>query len=385
MKVAVVNTYNAKNVKMWSGTPAHITNMLDSIFTEKITYYNLPVKRSLKSYVLGFIYNKILKKKYLAWTDKSLISKSDQLYKQALTKDIDLIITFEFFLIPIIKKNSNAKIIYWNDATFKNLVNFYSYVSNVCDYSLKQGHSFQKLSFDLSDAIIYSSDWAIESAINYYKVNPNKIYKITFASNLSKNASKSEVEKLVENRKFDIVKLLFLAVDWERKGGEEAVEIINVLNAKGIKSCLYVVGTNIPEKHIQDKNIISYGYINKNSKDGEAKLIDLLKTSSFLIIPTHADCTPVAFSEANSFALPIITTAVGGIPSVIANNVNGGSFEVQTFIEKAIEFVSDNLPSSENYTKLCYNSYEYYNENMSWEQVERKFRAILRNIKITSL
>lgn len=385
MKVAVVNTYDAKNVKMWSGTPAHITHMLDNLFTEKVIYVNLPVKRSIKSYLLGFIYNKIFKKKYLSWTDKSLISKSNQLYKSALTKDIDLIITFEFFLIPIIKNNSDAKIIYWNDATFKNLINFYSYVSNVCNYSVEQGHSFQKLSFDLSNAIIYSSDWAINSAIEYYKVDPIKLYKITFASNLTKIASKSEVDDLIEKRKSEMIKLLFLAVDWERKGGEEAVQLLNSLNSIGIKSCLYVVGTDIPDKYIDNKNIVSYGYINKNSPDGEEKLINLLKNSTFLLIPTHADCTPVAFSEANSFALPIITTDVGGIPSMIMNDVNGSSFKLQDFVENAQNFILNNLPSSGNYSNLCFSSFKYYNENMSWDNVENKFKKILSDLNISTL
>jgi len=156
---------------------------------------------------------------------------------------------------------------------------------------------------------------------------------------------------------------------------------VNRLNEAGKKTLLFVVGDDIPENHRLNKHIVSFGFINKNLAGGEAQLIGLLKESSFLLLPTRADCTPVAFSEANSYALPVISTDVGGIPSVVTEK-NGRSFEIEDFIDEAIAFILNTSPGTTSYSELCLNSYRHYREKLSWIQVQNKFKEILQELSL---
>jgi glycosyltransferase involved in cell wall biosynthesis len=49
----------------------------------------------------------------------------------------------------------------------------------------------------------------------------------------------------------------------------------------------------------------------------------LLRTSRLLILPSYTEGVPNVILEAMASHLPIITTPVGGIPSVVTDQVNG--------------------------------------------------------------
>src|SRR5450432_738417 len=172
MKIAIINTYDSKDVEVWAGTPYFISSKLEDIFSkENVTCIKVPeIKRDLFSYLFGFYFNKIRKKKYLTWTDRRLLKKRKARYFNHLEIDADVIITFQFFLVPMLD-NNKRKIIWWSDATFNNLLNNYSYVTNLSKFCIKGGHKIQKEALESCKAIILPSDWAIDSATSYYKID----------------------------------------------------------------------------------------------------------------------------------------------------------------------------------------------------------------------
>ena len=377
MKVAIVNTFDVKDIKNWSGIPYHLSLFLEAFFGENnIECISIPLKRNIISYVKGFYFNRIKKLNYLSDFDTSVLSANYEAFKNVRNNEYNLIITFQFFIIPNIE-NPKSKIILWTDATFQNLLNFYEYVSNLPPSQINKTHAIQKKALQLSSCIILTSLWAIDSAVKYYETNTDKIRLIPFSSNLSVYPNQAEVNEIIANRLNGNLKLLFLGVDWERKGGDEAVEVLNKLNAKGIKAKLFIIGTDILPQHTSNKNIIPLGFINKNEASGEKRIIELLKECSLLILPTRADCTPVAFIEANSYALPVITTNVGGIASVITNEVNGYYFNNENFVEQAVSLIEKLWTDKIAYANLCNSSYTRYQQEFSIDKLEEKFKTVV--------
>ncbi len=70
------------------------------------------------------------------------------------------------------------------------------------------------------------------------------------------------------------------------------------------------------EKQIND-NVELTGWLSKK------QIFQKLKSSSIYVLPTYNEGMPLAILEAMSFGLPIITTKVGAIPSLINENENG--------------------------------------------------------------
>jgi glycosyltransferase involved in cell wall biosynthesis len=379
MKIALVNTYDMKDVKVWAGIPVYISVMLEKLFRDNVHHIQLPLRRNLYSYLKGFYFNRIKKEKYLEWADEAVIKSNKKSFERIAKEEYDIIITFQFFLVPILK-GEKTKIIWWSDATFDNLLNNYSYVTNVSAFCSKGGHNLQRRAINISDAIILASDWATNSAINDYLANEKKISKIFFSSHLSVLPSIKEVDEIVRQKDREVIKLLFIGIDWERKGGDDAVAVLNNLNRKGKKAKIYVVGSEVPAMHKNNKNLVSIGFIDKSTPAGENKIINLLKEASFLILPSRAECFGIVLSEANSYALPVITSNVGGIPSVVKNGVNGVSLDLTHFVNDASAFVLENLPGSQSYAQLCYNSFLFYKQEMSLDRMEERFVKVLQDL-----
>jgi len=121
------------------------------------------------------------------------------------------------------------------------------------------------------------------------------------------------------------IRVLFLGNLCKRKG---VLDLLLV--AKGIRRNvkIFLVGGEEDEgigeqviKHIEvnglENNIEWVGQAVGNKK------IKWLTESDIFILPSYAEGLPMSLLEAMAYRLPVIVTPVGGIPSVIQNNVNG--------------------------------------------------------------
>lgn len=74
------------------------------------------------------------------------------------------------------------------------------------------------------------------------------------------------------------------------------------------------------KKHELTEMITFYGWV----KDEQKKM--LLSTSDIFILPSYAEGVPISILEAMSYGMPIISTNVGGIPSIVEDEWNGFLF-----------------------------------------------------------
>ena len=88
---------------------------------------------------------------------------------------------------------------------------------------------------------IFASDWAASIAKDYHHIDPGKVKVVPFGANVEHNNNIQDVS-YIEDRSKNVCKLLFIGVDWKRKGGDIAFKTAEGLNKKGLKTELTVVG-----------------------------------------------------------------------------------------------------------------------------------------------
>lgn len=110
--------------------------------------------------------------------------------------------------------------------------------------------------------------------------------------------------------------LLFVGLDWERKGGDIAVAALDQLRAMDIDAQLTIVG-RCPERHRDHPAITVAGYLNKNRSRDADRLACLFMQAHLLLLPSRADCTPMVVAEAMAHGTPVIASETGGIGSLI--------------------------------------------------------------------
>jgi glycosyltransferase involved in cell wall biosynthesis len=379
MKIAIAATYDVTNVNFWSGTAYYIYQLIQKHYP--VTPVKVTFDRPLISQLRGLYFNRLVKQRYFTTFDLSVYNKSRKHFDAIFKDKYDIIFTYDFFLIPAISKYAKHTILI-TDATFDNLLNYYDYRTNLCPINIKDGHTIQKQAFESMTYALLSSNWAIDNAIERYGADKEKFKTLFYGSNLSEALNEDEVQELVQKRINDpIIKLFFPAVYWDRKGGDYAIAVVNKLNELGLDSKLIIAGCSVPEGAM-NQNIINVGFLNKKIPEQEAKLMECYKESHFLIMPTKADCTPIVFSEANSFALPVVSSITGGIQTIVNDkNNNGAAFELdENFIEKAATYIMGAIKNKDNYKKMCFSSFKAYQTQFNWSIGERMLMNTIKNL-----
>jgi glycosyltransferase involved in cell wall biosynthesis len=171
-----------------------------------------------------------------------------------------------------------------------------------------------------------------------------------------------------------------LGVDWIRKGGNVALKVTKELNQSGLPTQLTIVGCQPLTDEPLPNFVNVIPFINKSNSDDAEFLNKLISKSHFLILPSLADCTPVVFSEANSLAVPVLSTDVGGITSIIRNDLNGKAFSITAHPSDYCNYISDLFTNYSQYQQLCFSSFYEYQTRLNWTVAVKTVKKLLQNI-----
>jgi glycosyltransferase involved in cell wall biosynthesis len=385
MKIIFVTTYDARDIRNWSGIPFYLAKgfLEADIEVEFIDNLEFLPTKYFKFRLRHLFYNRLLKKrlgKYISFYEPKNLKFIASQVSQKINK-IEGGIVFSPGTIPIAYLNTNKPIFFWTDATFAVMENYYEDFKGLSKKTIKDCHLYERNAIERSSLAIYSSEWAANSSIRDYSADSAKVKVIPFGSNIEIKRTVTDIVENNNNKSKTICKLLFIGQNWERKGGETAVNVVKYLNENYIKTELTIVGCKPPESERLPDFIHLRGFIDKSSKEGEKLINRLYSENHFFILPTIAECTPVVFSEANSFGLPIITTTTGGISSIISNDINGRMFGNKIDIPECARYIAEIFNDYNRYKNYSLTSFNECLTRLNWQVSISKCISYLQNLE----
>ncbi len=379
MKVGYVSRYDAGDINYWSGLSTFISKALENQGIDLDYFGPLVEKHKLLFQFKQGYYKYMLGKKHLRDYEPSILRDFGKQIKSKIS-DAQPDLVFSATASPVAYLECRQPIVFWADAVFASLVNFYPFFSNLSAESVAEGNAAESAGLERCSLAIYASDWAAEAAVRNYGVKREKVKVVPFGANISVKRNLEDIKTIVNARPADRCKLLFLGVEWERKGGEIAAEVTRRLNENGIETELTVAGCEPNLDESLQKIVKVVGFVNKATKAGREQINRLLRESHFLIIPSRAECYGIVFCEANSFGVPSIATAVGGIPTVIKNDVNGRTFELDADIDLYCDYIADLFADYSKYRQLAVSSFHEYETRLNWNVAGRTVRNLLKQV-----
>ena len=380
MRLAYVTTYDATDIGNWSGLGYYIARSLEnqSISLE----YTGPLRQKLSLMVAAreYLYNRFLNRRYLL--DREPVILKHYAYqvsaKLAGRKDIDIV--FSPGTIPIAYLECDQPIVFWTDATFAGMIDFYPTFSNMCKRTIRNGNIVEASALKKCKLAIYSSEWAAETAKNYYKIDPSKVKVVPFGANVEHDTSFDDLREIVSSRRSNKCKLSFIALDWSRKGGNLALAVVKELNRMGLDSELTVIGCQPAINEPLPKFVKCFGRLDKSKKEDLDKINRALRESHFLILPSRADSSPVVFSEANSWGVPCLSTNVGGIPTVIKDGLNGKLFSKDAGVTEYCTYIVDLFADYSKYKDLALSSFNEYQSRLNWQVAGQTVKELMTEL-----
>lgn len=377
-RVAFLTIASAEDRTLWSGTPSYMYESLKEEFGDVILLgpYRGDVSgvqrivNAVKSRTISVINRAsffFFKKKY---TSAGFLST---IYAQFFNKELSEKGPFDLIIavaapIAVGKLKTKTPIFTVSDATIKLLSSYYG--TYEFKKTLNELVHVERLALEKSTMNIYSSSWAGDSALLDYNVPDSKVRIIPFGANLERSPKREDILKT----KFTY-KLLFLGVDWERKGGPIAFECLKALISLGIKVELIVCGC-IPPDAFKHDCIRVIPFLNKNKPDDYKKLISLLEESDFLLLPTRAECYGMVFCEASAYGMPSITTDTGGVGTAVENGINGFRLPVSATGKDYAELIASIYSDLEGFKKLSVTTRDKYEKELNWSSWSSSIRDI---------
>lgn len=293
------------------------------------------------------------------------------------TIDMKLVSKCDYLFFPggaqmAIYRNFNKPIIYYTDANFSIMVNYYWH--NEPKWIIKQGNETERLGIQNSYINIRASKWAADSVVNDYNGNPDRNYIIEFGANLE-DKDIFHIKPYTDGT----LNILFSGVDWKRKGAEIAIDAVRQLNERGITSKLLLVGLrDVPQRYANLPYVENIGFLNKNYPDQYQKYIDTIRQSHIFLLPTRAECAGIVFSEYSAYGLPIFTYNTGGIGNYVIDGINGYKLPLTAKGKEFADKIEESLKNNE-FEKLGQGGIKLFNEKLNWHSWAESFKKIMQD------
>nr|WP_302828669.1 glycosyltransferase family 4 protein [uncultured Bacteroides sp.] len=179
-----------------------------------------------------------------------------------------------------------------------------------------------------------------------------------------------QLDYSISKIKHNPLRLLFLSRVTESKGIKDIVEIVSKFPPNEV--ILDIVGDGNLSNWVKNKTneqIHFYGF----QKD----VSSFYKNSDVFILLSHYENCPLSIIDAMKYGLPILATAVGGIPELVKNGYNGFLVsERQELEEKIYELIKN----EKFYATLSANAIKTFKTSFSSERVIDNVQRIVNSI-----
>ena len=382
LRIGFVHRFDARKIRSWSGIfyfmsralEAHVGDVVylgpdDSLGTKFIIDNTARVNR----------YWQRLTGKILATDKNRILSNRLARFFESRIQEMPCDILFApVASVEIAHLKTDLPIVYYSDITWSQIVDYYPEFTSVSDYGIREGERIEALAIRRSQAAIYPSEWAADSACDDYGASRETTGKVSFGANLTDPPTRAEALNRSLNGP---VKLLLVGVDWVRKGGAIAYECLMSLLDAGVDAELTILGCVPPAgENFEHPKFRVIPFLSKHDPEQRKQIEQLFAESHFMLLPTRADATPIVISEACANGLPVVATDTGGLGGSITEGVNGFLIPYEARGDAYADKIRSVIADLAIYKALVISSRDEYEQRLNWDSWAISMRAVMEQV-----
>lgn len=362
LRIACITSADPNDRRTWSGSTFHMCRSLEKHVGSVDILGPASIPGQIFKERLASLYKKIFKKRTYPTRTRRAAGYYAKIFGGKLERSAYDLIFAPASSVEISLLDTDIPIIYVSDATFSLMLEVYPIFSAMNKTAIEAEQFFENSALEKSSLVLYPSEWAMHSAVHDYGVEPSKIRTIPFGANLDHEPDRqSVVGKQIQKR----VKLLFLAKEWERKGGAKAFDALKALVDKGIDAELTVCGVTPPSGFSHPRMTV-IPYLDKNVPEQRRRFEQTLLDAHLLILPTQTECYGIVFCEANAYGLPVFGSRTGGIPSIVKDGENGYLLPLSAQGKDFAALIAESIQDKASYQTLNRNARQAYESRLNW-------------------
>jgi glycosyltransferase involved in cell wall biosynthesis len=157
-------------------------------------------------------------------------------------------------------------------------------------------------------ALVFTmSDHVSRSLVEHYGLSPSRILRVNGGCNVPNIESP-------DPRRYERQNVLFIGVDWDRKGGPELLQAFEKVRDRYPRATLTIVGCS---PHVSAPGIEVVGKVPQD------QIASFLARATLFCMPSKREPFGIAYLEAMRAGLPVIASDFGATPDFVHNGQNG--------------------------------------------------------------
>jgi glycosyltransferase involved in cell wall biosynthesis len=381
MKIGIINRADVSDVSSLSGYPYFMARALAKQVGELV--YLSPDKSVLTRTIETA--GKALNKLSYASTGRRispdhhriLSKRLAQVFGRRLAQSSCDVIFAPVASSEIAYLTTNIPIIYFTDLNFADIIDYYPGCSHLFEFARREADHIDSAAIARATALIYPSKWAAQTAIEHYKADSKKVHCIPLGANFDERDIPPRQVALQHSLDHGIA-LLWVGVDWERKGGVVAYECLLELLNKGTEAKLVVCGC-VPPARYRHPKLEVIPFLNKHDSAHRKRLSQLFLDANFFLFPTIAEAYGIVLCEASAHGLPSLARDTGGTAGAVADGENGYLMPRDATGERYAQKIISIVENRTVYDGLVRSSRKLYEEKLNWDAWGRAVAPIFKS------
>ena len=365
MKIALVSVRDdTLDPQSWSGVPWHLSQALQGIDgVEVVAVGPLDVPTRHVEAVRKAWY-RLRGRRYVWWTEPRIIDRWAKALADRLDElDVDAVMTIGTISSSCLPDGLPHLV--YTDSTWDSNLDYYPTMTGLCDRSRRLSEALERRALAQADQIVITSEWAKRSAVEHYGVDGARVTVAPIGANTVCRSTADEVAARAAARLDGPMRLFWMGVEWERKGGEVALAAAAELHRRGVPVELHLAG-RYPDVGAQPW-LHLHGFLDFTAD--RATTESLFLDSYALVLPTIAEDAGIVFSEAASFGVPSIAPDTGGVATTVEDGVNGIVLPDRAAPGLYADVLEALWGDPDRYLHLSASSRERYERELDWSHV----------------
>jgi glycosyltransferase involved in cell wall biosynthesis len=274
-----------------------------------------------------------------------------------------------YFGAPLVHVKPVVPIVYIIDTTLKGSQDQRHFFSQV---EYLRMLSWERKVIRKSAHVITWSQWSAQILHDYYKVPLDRISFFPRPTALPSGYVPAEIRTAPAD--FSTLKLLLVGREYERKGVDIALQLVELLNQSGVNALLHIVGLNGEDT----AHVRFFGVYRKTDPAEMETYVGHYRWAHFLVHPARFEAAGIVPAEAAAFGVPTITNAAGGLATTVQDGVSGVVLPFNSPAEEYRKAIRYFLEHPEAYNRLRISTRERYDRELNWDVAGKRIYAVVQ-------
>ncbi|WP_411875730.1 glycosyltransferase family 4 protein [Vulcanococcus limneticus] len=280
-----------------------------------------------------------------------------------------------FPLLPPEPWPAHWRVDFYIDATTHQVLHDYGSGQRIAARFQRQVLERERRGFQAAGAVICMAQWAADSVIHDYGIDPAKVHVVHGGANLdeAKLALLPVAQPPPAPSAEQPLRLGFLGKEWQRKGGPFLLQLADALQQRGIPTVIRAIGPD-PAQLPPHPALQPLGFINKQTDT--AHFVAELRSWHFGTLFSDAEAFGISNRECLRLGVPVLAHAVGGIASTLPDDGCGQLFTAHPRTAVVADWIAARLSPYAGYLAWRAELAPRWRE-FTWEAAVEQLKGIL--------